>query len=306
MLEGCQLDWKGRSVTKCPSCSSTDLASAGARKDQAIVSRCVDCGLGFLNPMPTEDEIALMYSGYFSREDGTGYADYKIDWRGTGLDRLLWDVIERNHTGPRSVLDVGCAFGSRVMYLKKRGLRATGVDISREAVDCGCGKGLDLHACRFEDFNSDATFDVVTMIDFVEHLNLPGTWAAKLESLTHRNSLVAILTPDFDCYFDYGERWIGYNLSFEHLLFFNRKSLASVLERFGFTVITSANVRTANPIMSEKRTVDANKGLRRMIKVAHGDRLLAAWRRMNDRLMWRGLVRSDRRENSLLIVAKRL
>ncbi len=299
------MSWKGLELNSCPSCSSKSILSAGRRKDGATVSRCSECGLGFLNPMPTDDEISDMYKSYYSRGDGTGYVGYRVDWHGTGLDRLLWDALTRFSPDLHTMLDVGCAYGTRVLFFNRRGLKAKGIDISNEAVEEGVKKGLDLSVCRFEDFRTESLYDAMTMIDFVEHLASPGAWSSKLGSLTRTGSLLAILTPDFDCYGDYGEKWIGYNLSFEHVLFYNRRALARVLKEAGFTPLFCANVKSAGPVVSDSES-ERHRIMGRLLHLVRGERLYAAWRAEIERLRWRQLLSSTRRENSLLVVAKRL
>ncbi len=71
------MTWIGNVVRECPVCSSSDFINAGKRKDSAKVSKCRNCGVGFLNPMPTDREIQEMYSDYYARNDGIGYSGYR-------------------------------------------------------------------------------------------------------------------------------------------------------------------------------------------------------------------------------------
>jgi len=242
----------GISLDQCPSCSSRDIRSAGHRKDGSSVSRCSGCGLGFLNPMPTESEIIDMYNDYYSRKDGIGYERYPFSEDGDDLDFLIWDVLKRfirKHKGMR-LLDVGCAFGNRVNFFARKGFQASGLDTSVEATNFGKkSKDLDLMCVRFEDFNSKLKYDIISMIALIEHLSNPLSWALKLKEITKRGGILIIFTPNFECYDLYGEQWLGYHLSFEHVIFYNRQSISSLLGRMGFEIIWTEDVKVMPPVV---------------------------------------------------------
>jgi len=306
------LVWKGLTVKRCPSCSSEEFKPAGRRMDGSSVSVCSRCGLGFLNPMPTGREIEEMYSNYFKRNDSIGYNDYPTWPHTTSLDYLLADLIKRyERSKPRSLLDVGCAYGARVAFFKKLGFRATGVDISEEATSHGRKKwNLDLKAVRFEEFAPKETYDVVTMIDFVEHISEPLLWTEKLDALTHKDSLLLILTPDFDCRSVYGDKWIGYNASLEHVLFHNRRSLSCIFGQIGFGILFASNVKSMPPTVDQAETKPKLRSsilehLRKLKAIEAAKNIDTYRQSVMHKLTWRGLLSSDNLENSLLIVARK-
>jgi len=259
--------------------------------------------------MPTNEEIREMYSGYYSRNDGIGYVGYRSTPSISAIDFAIWDSIKRFGDTPSTSLDVGCAFGGRVAFLRRKGLRASGIDIMKEAVDFGRNRwNLDLRLGRFEDFEPDTTFDVITMIDFIEHLSSARSWSGRVKSLTRPNSLLLILTPDFDCYLEYGERWVGYNLSFEHVLFYNRQSLEYVLGKIGFTKAMAINFRPLPPIFvpsSDKRPSSLEILYTQLSRFPGVARLNDVRVRVSAAVIWRKLLEYGERQNSLLFVAKR-
>jgi len=245
--------WTGMNLKSCPACSSTHIGPAGKRKDGATVSRCFECGIGFLNPMPTNAEIQGFYDDYFARTDGIGYENYPRRLGTDYLDYFIWDTISslRNPRGC-SVLDVGCAFGSRVAFLQKRGMKATGVDISAEAVEHGKKRwNLDLHVGKFEDFEHEGKFDFITMIDFIEHVPVPDLWTRKIRNISNEGCVLLIHAPDFDHYSRIGERWIGYSKSYEHVLYYNRQSIKSILSTNGFSVLAERSLNLAGKTIDQ-------------------------------------------------------
>lgn len=304
-------DWKGSIVDQCPLCSSSRLSSAGKRKDGAEVSKCDDCGVGFLNPMPNEHEIARMYTDYYNREDGIGYTKYPVRLAAAGLDYLLWNIVKPHVKSGSTLLDVGCAYGARVDFFRRRGLKSSGVDMSGEAVTYGRQNwNLDLRATKYEELDESGVFDIITMIDFVEHLPAPNDWARKTKTLTHWGSLVLILTPDLDCYGDYGEKWIGYNTSFEHVLFYNRQALGNVLRKHGFEIAMTTNVKSAPPVATasqvESSTADSIREAAGSLSSFPITTTLMQLRiDLMAKLTWQRLAMNNPRQNSLLVVARR-
>lgn len=73
------------------------------------------------------------------------------------------------------VLDVGCNSGEFIKYLKeKKGCDVYGVDISQKVVDICKSKGLDAQVVDADNLPfSDATFDVVTLMEVLEHFHEP-------------------------------------------------------------------------------------------------------------------------------------
>jgi 2-polyprenyl-3-methyl-5-hydroxy-6-metoxy-1,4-benzoquinol methylase len=257
------MKWKGFLLNRCPACDSNNISSAGARLDGAKVSKCEKCHIGFLNPMPESNEIEEMYDQYFSREDGIGYPEYPLKLFTTPTDYFIWEAIKkysfRHESINKKALDVGCAFGARVDFFRRKGIISSGIDISIESIKYGREKwGLDLHAGRFEDIAINDSYDYLMMIDFIEHLPNPMQWVMKANKIVHAGSLLIILTPNFECYETYGPDWSGYGTSFEHLFFYNRDSLDYVLSAGGFEIVEVNGLGISPPIShSNKKALTA-------------------------------------------------
>jgi len=106
-----------------------------------------------------------------SPEDPSGY----VEW----LRRLLTVLAQgKNGSGPKT-LDVGCGTGALTVLMKLLGFDATGIDVHQQHVQLAKGladeNGLspDMFVCnRGEKLPfPDQSFDIVTMISVLEHLD---------------------------------------------------------------------------------------------------------------------------------------
>lgn len=102
---------------------------------------------------------------------------YASFWRGASRRSFhpTYDIRANfitKYLQPKNVLDVGCGTGLLVKLLRERGVKANGVDISRDAVDQALsvvrpfiiqGNIVSLTA-------SDKSYDTVTCVDVLEHI----------------------------------------------------------------------------------------------------------------------------------------
>ena len=122
------------------------------------VVQCRSCGLGYVNPRPTEEEIARYYVG--------GY----YDPRDASVDRYRREA--RYLAGPPSrLLDIGAAGGQFLAVMRELGWDVTGIEPFAEN---GSGSVDILHE-RFphESSHEPESFDVVTAWAVFEHLHDP-------------------------------------------------------------------------------------------------------------------------------------
>ena len=142
------------------------------------IRRCGACGLRFLFPQPTPDEVQAYYDHeYFSNADSPtrGYDSYLAEaenHRATFRNRLrLMPPPGR----ASSLLDVGAAAGFFVEQARLMGWQAEGVEPSEWAAKYAQTelKQPVLHATLESARFPDATFDAVTLWEVIEHLPDP-------------------------------------------------------------------------------------------------------------------------------------
>ena len=102
---------KGRMAVPCHACLSTDndtyLQARGYR-----IAECRKCGLWFVSPQPTHEELEQYYATY---DSGDLWRDME-----EGFNRSVRStILERKQSG--KVLDVGCGSGNFLRCMKEKG-----------------------------------------------------------------------------------------------------------------------------------------------------------------------------------------
>ncbi|MDF3067921.1 MAG: hypothetical protein K0R38_3522 [Polyangiaceae bacterium] len=115
------------------------------------------------------------------------------------VDERLNERVARSVVG-ESVLDIGCGFGSLTEHLRKRGFKATGIDLLAEGIAAGKARypQADLRVAASEELDfAPATFDTVVLKDTIHHIYDEGDIASFLQSVRRiaRKRLV-VLDPN--------------------------------------------------------------------------------------------------------------
>jgi SAM-dependent methyltransferase len=145
------------------------------------VVRCRACGLGYVNPRPTPDEIGRYYPADYFERRATHDARY----------RLLAGHVPGE---PGRLLDIGTARGDFPALMRERGWDVAGL----ERFVGGNPHGIDIHRARFPeecDLPSES-FDVVTAWAVFEHLHDPAAAFAECARLLRPGGRLVIQVPN--------------------------------------------------------------------------------------------------------------
>ena len=208
--------------------------------------RCASCGLVQRNPQPVRDEIIARYSAIF----GGDYLSYELENEAAFLNLQQLALKDSNfyklekilmtravNEGPPSVLDVGCATGALLAFLRTRGWRVTGVEISPCAEYAQKERNLDVRQLPLEESSFPAgCFDIVLASHLIEHLNDPLSFLLETHRVLKDGGYVFITTPNISGFQArlYGSRWRS--AIFDHLYLFSVRTLTKLLKKTGFKI----------------------------------------------------------------------
>jgi SAM-dependent methyltransferase len=257
----------------CPACRSSRITLLDAftvpktpeGRRVAFISGCHGCGILFVNPLPTTEQLEHYYS-----DEGTWaarQAERAKEPPGAAPgprrpDRLL-SALERyvpQLAAPGKVLDFGCGDGKFLNRMKARGWTTWGIEPSTDAA-------FRKHQ-RLTEVPQDQSFDFVVLNHVLEHLLDPLDTLQRLAGSLHEGGILFVSTPRLDTLPEH--RDIRYCLSgHRHVVSFSETCLRGLLARAGFDTIA----RIDAPELDQAFT--AGKPLRLRVVAARSSKPLA-------------------------------
>jgi len=138
-----------------------------------------------------------------------------------------------------SVLDIGCATGTLLETLQKKGFNTIGVEISPSAEYARKNRSLDVRSLPLEENKfADNSFDVILASHLIEHLNDPHYFLTEVYRILKNNGQLFITTPNIASFQAnlFGGQWRS--AIFDHLYLFSRRTLLDLLKKTGFKIIS--------------------------------------------------------------------
>lgn len=226
-------------------------------KDSWKVYQCINCGLGFLDPRPSAQELQRLYGeGYFVHAYDRG-----IDPDTPELKKRLSQETHRvrffRHIKRKGrVLDIGCGNGYFLAACRSKGYDVQGLDISDWAAKYAFQKlGLPVITSEINVVQLPAkSFDIITMWHFLEHAQDPIQTILKVISWLKRDGILIIDVPNYmstDARKTW-ENWVGWSLPY-HFYHFTPQTLKRMLETCGFNVIKTKDYHSDSVKMKLRR-----------------------------------------------------
>ncbi len=222
---------------KCYLCSTPKTFFL--KKNGYDIYRCPACGLGETKlTVPYERFVQDFYSkGYFTGTASHGaYSNYAQDkpYITRTMRKFVSALLAVKSSG--RLLDIGCAYGYFVEMAQSAGYDAYGIDASEHAASRAKSRlnGRIQHGTVETVSFPKKRFDLITMLDVVEHLGDPVKDLLKVSGLLSDKGFVLIATGDTQSVAAkrLNRRWTFY-IPPQHLFFFNRQNLTTLLQKSG-------------------------------------------------------------------------
>lgn len=222
-------------ATRCPACEEPGTAPFVDHENYRFYS-CAGCGFVFLNPMPAQRELNLLY-----REEKTA-AEPTYDKASSRLRRAYLKLPRfLPYAWNRDVLDLGCGGGFIAHVLSLVARSATGIDINPSAIGYAsrrfprptflCSELSDV-------LNLRDRFDFVHCSELIEHVGDVNLFMRALKTLTRPGGHVYITTPDR------GHHRVPADIREwdvfcppVHVQFFTRRAAEALFGRYGFRIV---------------------------------------------------------------------
>lgn len=206
--------------------------------DQVV--RCGDCGLVYIRPRLCDEIVVREYS----KASIHGYKEQFVS-QNAGREisfRRSMRHIKRLCPVPGMLLDVGAASGTFMAIARQEGWQVRGC----EPNEWFCAWARDHYGLIIDQgvlgdqSYEDASFDLITLWDVVEHVSDPARLLEKCFDLLKPGGHLVCTYPDIGSWIArcMGRRWVF--LMSVHLYYFSRSTIARLLRKCGFMVLKCA------------------------------------------------------------------
>jgi SAM-dependent methyltransferase len=238
----------------CNICNTDSTDVLFVKKDKFRISgedfnivKCRNCGLIYINPRPTEEEIVRFYPDTYSWKE-----TLKSDLFFTKIIRKLEKMYRYQllnyevnkvlvYTSLRrgKVLDIGCGTGDRLLVFRRKGFDVYGVEVSSSARYAK--EYLDLNVLEGNLFKAsfpDNFFDIITMHNVLEHVHRPKELLWEINRILKKGGFLVIQVPNTDSlqFAIFKDRWAAVDPP-RDIYYFNSRLLKITLEKEDFGVV---------------------------------------------------------------------
>ncbi len=229
------------SDTKCWLCQSNNLKIikpsniAGKVSSQAFaitdstygvtgeLAKCQACG--FILCTSLNDVL-----NFYENLEDPGYEQNRSE-RGLQAKKIL--AVVKKYKGSGSLLDIGAGSGILVEQALKMGFAAKGVEPSKWLQQKALEQKLPVSLGIFPHADLPGPFDVITLIDVIEHVSDPVGLLGDMAKALKPNGIIAVITPDVGALVPkiLGFRWWHFRVA--HIGYFNKKTLKLAASKAG-------------------------------------------------------------------------
>lgn len=191
------------------------------------IYRCAACGF-----MQCGDLVDVL--GYYEELKDVGYEDGRRE-RSLQQRKLLEKLRKYKPSG--RLLDVGAGSGMLVEQALAMGYEAEGVEPSQYLQALAREAGLAVHLGTFPHRDVHGPYDVVTLVDVLEHVSDPVGLLSDVRGVLADNGVGMVVTPNVRSLAALlmGFKWWHYRIA--HIGYFDRKTLQLALKKAGLKTI---------------------------------------------------------------------
>jgi SAM-dependent methyltransferase len=215
----------------------------GSTTDRFRYLYCGDCEALSIDPVPSDRLTEIYPPTYYSFASGKSVLEADRNPVTRVKARLDARTFRRalRHVDTRrglAILDVGGGTGDIAAGLVRaagQGTSATVVDIDPESIEVARSRGLAGFAGRFEDFETDERFDLILMLNLIEHVADPVGMLRRAGELLSSGGVVWVQTPNFrslDARLFRRRNWTGLHCP-RHWVVFSKRGLGDAFEAAG-------------------------------------------------------------------------
>jgi len=243
------------------------------------VVRCLKCGLMRTNPRPSPETIGFYYPENYGPYLGTRVlsqdeqsSSNKEHIFPKQLIRLLYRKIVRFNTSciplmsTGTMLEVGCASGSFLHQMAKKGWDVEGIEFSLKAAEAARSLGYKVYSGHLETAPDPVhSFDLIVGWMLLEHLHDPVAGLTKLHEWANADTWLVLSVPNAGSleFTFFKNRWYALQLP-THLYHFTPTTITKVLAKGGWRIEKIYHQRLLSNLIASFGYLCRDKGLEKI------------------------------------------
>tara|TARA_B110000259_G_C13936886_1_gene371177 strand:+ start:73 stop:978 length:906 start_codon:yes stop_codon:yes gene_type:complete len=242
------------------------------------ISQCSVCDLVYADRKPKSEELNECYSGYDRNYQVSGISKSKYHKEFKKLNYIYKF---------KNCLDIGAGNGYLLDILKKIGIKTYFTEIGEELINFIKNKNHNyVKGGMYPE--SDLKFDLITLLDVIEHTNEPLRMLENCYDLLNKGGIIYISTPNFNSIEKkiFKSKYSVFSYP-EHLVYFTKNSLNNFLKKASFSRVSIEThnislyrfLRAAQKIFKSKN-INYSQGhlvnakVDSLQKIAHGTKII--------------------------------
>jgi SAM-dependent methyltransferase len=184
---------------RCPVCERRERNRQFANPLGLVFTVCRYDGTVYMDPVPTDRALASIYDSDAEAYHFTGESSAE-QVRVQPRDRPDFDALMRwvGYTPRhRRLLDVGCSVGGFLLTCRDT-FDVAGVELNSTTANIARRHGLDVRTGRLADVEATEAFDLITMLQVIEHVISPLELMAQARARLVPGGYLYVNTPNVD------------------------------------------------------------------------------------------------------------
>jgi len=221
------------SENKCPICLKSCPQYFIEHKWEYNIYECSNCTVQHSIPLESNPDDRRIKMGYRRRLELIG--NY-IGW-------AQRDFLGKNIKPGGKLLEIGCGTGDFVVLANRKGYKAVGVDLDKEAILSGknywkTDSIFPMSAAEYFSQNKRKKFDIIYFFEVLEHQSSPHLFLEEVKKYLKFNGYISFSTPN-NSLLQKIYRKITAVIDYppQHLLRWNEKSIRIFLGLYGFEIV---------------------------------------------------------------------
>lgn len=246
----------------CLACGHKASTPKRTHKGYELV-HCAACGLHWVEPKPTPEELAQYYSVTYNL--AVNYAKFDMQHMAQQESRLLHRWIQEFAPDARTVCEVGCATGNLLDEMRTLGYEVSGYELSWLTSEIARQKDLDVTTGTITP--GGPKVDVIFLRHVLDHTLHPDSQMEAVAQCLNPGGLVILGVPNANgpSFRLFGEYWFWF-IPPAHLWYFTPASLRHFAARNGLsTILEMTQQGDANNLILEFGLAPA-RWIRKLLK----------------------------------------